>query len=262
MFSYSTVEPRNSAPGWQANNDLWIATLNVDGTPAKKERILDSNSGGLYGWWGIQYLWSPNGQMLAYALPDQIGLVDFNGKKLQPLVSILPFDTHGDWAWLPAITWSADNSTLYYVEHSSLNNNSDPESSPIFNLSAFIVGKQKNITLVENIGMFALPSTENQINLLHASVAYFEAIFPDQSATSRYHLELMNQDGSDQRMIFPSEGMEGLEPKMIVWSPPNTTSASETIALLYKGNLWFVDSISGASDQITGDGLISVIDWK
>jgi resuscitation-promoting factor RpfB len=262
MFSYTTVEPRNSAPGWQANNDLWIFTLNPDGTPAKNEQSLDSNSGGLYGWWGIQYLWSSNGQMLAYSLPDQIGVVDFTGKKLQLLVSILPYNSHGDWAWLPSLTWSADNSTIYFVNHESSKDASDPESSPIFHLYAVLVSSQKNMKLVDNVGMFATPSAENQINLLHTSVLFFKAIFPDQSATSRYHLAIMGQDGSNQKIIFPSEGMEGMEPKPVVWSPIVAGQNSSTIALLYKGNLWFLDLSTGESQQITGDGLINVMDWK
>ena len=262
MFSFTTVEPRSSAPGWQANNDLWVVTLNTDGTPAKKEQVLDSNSGGLYDWWGIQYQWSPNGQMLAYSLPDQIGLVDFNGKKFQLLCSILPFNTHGDWAWLPSFTWSADNSTIYFVNHSASENGSDPESSPIFHIYAILVGSQKNMKLVDNVGMFALPSAQNQINLLLSSITYYKAIFPDQSATSRYHLGIMSQDGSNQRVIFPPESMEGMEPKLILWSPVVSSQNTPTIALLYKGNLWFVDPIAGASEQITGDGLISIMDWK
>jgi len=261
-FSYTTVEPRSSAPGWQANNDLWIVTINPDGTPAKKEQILDSNSGGLYGWWGIQYLWSPNGQILAYSLPDQIGVVDFTGKKLQSLVSILPYNSHGDWAWLPSLSWSADNSILYFVNHLPSENESDPESSPIFHLYAELVSSQKNMKLVDNVGMFSMPSAENQFNLLHASVLYFKAIFPDQSATSRYHLAIMNQDGSNQKEIFPAEGLEGLEPKSVVWSPIGTDGSLPVLALLYKGNLWLFDINSGGSTQITGDGLISVMDWK
>jgi len=262
MFSYTTVEPRSSAPGWQANNDLWIVTLNPDGTPAKKVQTLDSNSGGLYGWWGVQYLWSPNGQMLAYSLPDHIGVVDFNGKTLQSLISILPYDTHGDWAWLPSLTWSADNSTIYFVNHIPSKDDSDPEASPIFHLYAVLVSSQKYMKLVDDVGMFANPSAENQINLLHTSVLYFKAIFPDQSSTSRYHLAIMGQDGSNQKIIFPSEGMEGMEPKAVVWSPLVSGQNSSTIALLYKGNLWFMDITTGSSVQITGDGLISVMDWK
>jgi hypothetical protein len=262
MFSYTTIEPRSSAPGWQANNDLWIATLNPDGTPAKKEQVLDSNSGGLYGWWGIQYLWSPDGQMLAYTLPDQIGVVDFTGKKLQSMVSILPYNSHGDWAWLPPLTWSADNSTIYFVNHVSSKDESDPESSPIFHLYAVLVNSQKSMKLVANVGMFATPSAQNEINLLHSSILFFEAIFPDQSATSRYHLALMGQDGSNQKIIFPSEGLEGMEPKAVSWSPLSSGQNISTIALLYKGNLWFLDITSDISEQITGDGLISVMDWK
>jgi hypothetical protein len=116
--------------------------------------------------------------------------------------------------------------------------------------------------LVDDVGMFANPSAENQIKLRHTSVLYFKAIFPDQSSTSRYHLAIMGQDGSNQKIIFPSEGMEGMEPKAVVWSPIMSGQNSSTIALLYKGNLWFMDITTGSSVQITGDGLIIVMDWK
>lgn len=262
MVSYTTVEPRSSAPGWQANNDLWIVTLNPDGTPAKKDQIIDSNSGGLFGWWGIQYTWSADGKMLAYSLPDQIGVVDFSSKKLQSVISILPYNTHGDWAWLPSLTWSADNSTIFFVNHVPSDDGSDPESSPVFHLYAFLVSSQKSMKLVDNVGMFATPSAENQIKLLHTSILYFKAIFPDQSASSRYHLASMGQDGSNQKIIFPSEGMEGMEPKAISWSPIVSGQNSSEAALLYKGNIWFLNITSGSFEQITGDGLISVMDWK
>jgi hypothetical protein len=32
--------------------------------------------------------------------------------------------------------------------------------------------------------------------------------------------------------------------------------------VVYQGNLWLVDSGSSAAYQVTGDGLISGIDWK
>jgi hypothetical protein len=262
MLTYSTVEPRSAAPGWQANNDLWQMTLNDDGTPLKKEKLLDSNSGGLYGWWGIQFVWSRDGRSLAYSLPDQIGVVDFEGKKLINLLPIVPLNTQGDWAWLPSLAWSPDNRILFIVHHASQDPNIDPEDSQSFNLVAFDVRNQRIITLVPNVGMFANPFPANQENLLHTRIGYFTAIFPDQSATSRYRFALMDQDGSNQQLVFPSESATGMEPGIIAWSPKDGLFQTSQIALLYKGNLFFLDSVSLITTQITGDGLISTIDWK
>jgi hypothetical protein len=262
MFSFTTVEPKNSALKWQANNDLWIVSLFNDGTPYKKEKILDINSGGLYGWWGIQYSWSPDGRILAYSLPDQIGLVDLTEKKLIQLLSILPFDTHINWAWLPSLAWSMDNLLLYFVNHDSDADDSNPESSTMFNLCALVIKTQKFINLVDNVGMFALPNAQNKSSNATSSIIFFQAIFPDQSSSSRYKLTIMNQDGSNKKVIFPQEGMEGIDPSQISWFPEVPNQTDQRIAVLYQGNLWFVNIIDGSMVQITGDGLISLFDWK
>ena len=44
-FAYSTVEPRSTAPGWQANNDLHRYSIST----GEKRKILDASSGGVYG---------------------------------------------------------------------------------------------------------------------------------------------------------------------------------------------------------------------
>ena len=38
-ITYSTVEKRSSAPGWQANNDLWQVSFNEDGTLIKRRKL-------------------------------------------------------------------------------------------------------------------------------------------------------------------------------------------------------------------------------
>ena len=65
--AYSTVEPRSTAPGWQANNDLYRVSI-TGGGPRK---LLDANSGGVYGWWGMSFAYSAEG-VLAYSRPDEI----------------------------------------------------------------------------------------------------------------------------------------------------------------------------------------------
>ena len=75
-FAYSTVEPRSTPPGWQANNDLALFRFDIKGKRLENKILVETNSGGQYGWWGTTFQWSPNGDKLAYSRPDSIGLVD------------------------------------------------------------------------------------------------------------------------------------------------------------------------------------------
>ena len=60
-ISYSTADPSTSPPFWNANNDLQTVRFDSNGKQIDKKTIVDTNSGGLYGWWGTTYKWSPDG---------------------------------------------------------------------------------------------------------------------------------------------------------------------------------------------------------
>jgi hypothetical protein len=259
---YSTVEPRSAAPGWQANNDLQRLVFTAFGTVINKEEILAPNSGGIYGWWGTQFSWSSDGKNLAYARPDSIGLVDLEKKKLDSLLDLLPFQARGDWAWVPGIAWSPDGKILYTVTHTKKTGLSSDESSPIFDLSAIVIENDLVIDLVPQAGMFAYPSASLSMDGEQSWVAYLQAIFPDRSETSRYRVVIQERDGSNRRTVFPPEGTTGIDPMQAVWSPGVISGTPLWLALIYQGNLWLVDPTNGQSQQITGDGLISRIDWK
>jgi hypothetical protein len=260
-IAYSTVEPRSAAPGWQANNDLHRYSI----TTGAKARILQPSSGGVYGWWGMMYSFSPDGR-LAYARPDEIGTVDIDGKYLKPLISITPYNTHSDWAWLPAITWGADGNTLYYTSHAPPPSLVSEEDSPFFDISAASFENDANINMIRQTGMFAYPSSselQSSSSEKQYQIAYLQAIFPEQSETSRYRLVVMDRDGSNRRTIFPANDAPGLQPQLPVWAPePISGQTGDFIALVYQGNLWLVDSGNGQAYQITGDGLVTRIDWK
>ena len=100
--AYSTVEPRSNAPGWQANNDLQRTTLG-----GSTERVLDSQSGGVYGWWGTSFAFSRSGR-LAYSRPDGAGIVIQDGGYFAPILKVAPFQTHADWAWTPGLAWGSE----------------------------------------------------------------------------------------------------------------------------------------------------------
>ena len=260
-IAYSTVEPRSTAPGWQANNDLHRYSVST----RQKQRILEASSGGVYGWWGMTFAFAADGR-LAYARPDGIGLVDLDGKYLKPLVDITPLNTHSDWAWLPALAWGADGKNLYYVSHAPPPSLVTEEDSPFFDISAASFENNASVQIVQQTGMFAYPS----VSPLRSSsserayqIAYLQAIFPDQSETSRYRVVVMDRDGSNQRAIFPAEDAPGLEPQTPAWAPEVIEGQSgDFLAVIYQGNLWLVDSGNGQAYQVTGDGLVTRIDWK
>jgi hypothetical protein len=259
--AYSTVEPRSTAPGWQANNDLYRVSI-TGGSPRK---MLEANSGGVYGWWGMSFAYSADGR-LAYARPDEIGLVDQDGGYLKPLMEITPFNSHSDWAWIPPLAWGADGKSLYFVSHAPAPAPITGEESPFFNLSAISFSNEANMAMIESSGMFAYPAASQ----IHSDgrekiyqIAYLQATFAEQSDTSRYRLMVMDRDGSESRALFPPADAGGIEPQFPIWAPePLEGQSGDFIAVMYQGNLWLVDSVSGASYQVTGDGLISRIDWK
>jgi Tol biopolymer transport system component len=97
-IAYSTVEPRSAAPGWQANNDLLLMGLSQSGFITKARSLVDTNSGGVYGWWGTDYTWAPDGESMAYSRPDGIGLIQIQEDiVITPLRDIIPFQRR-DWA--------------------------------------------------------------------------------------------------------------------------------------------------------------------
>lgn len=260
-IAYSTVEPRATSPGWQANNDLSRYSI----TTGEKRKILDASNGGVYGWWGINFAFSPEGR-LAYAQPDGIGLVDIDGKYRKPLLEITPLNTHSDWAWIPSITWGADGKTLYFTSHAPSEDLRSAEDSPYFDVSATTFENNAVVPIVEQTGMFAYPaasSPQSSSRERQYQVAYLQAIFPEQSETSRYRVVVMDRDGSNRRVIFPSEDVPGLEPQTPVWAPGAIEGQSgDFIAVVYQGNLWLVDSGNGEPYQVTGDGLVTRIDWE
>jgi len=260
-IAYSTVEPRSIAPGWQANNDLHRYSIST----GEKRRILDASSGGVYGWWGMTFAFSADGR-LAYARPDGIGLVDLDGKYLKPLLDIVPLNTHSDWAWLPSLSWGADGKTLYYVTHAPPPNLVADEDSPFFDISATSFENDATVELAGQTGMFAYPSAsslQSSPRERQYQVAYLQAIFPEQSETSRYRVVVMDRDGSNRRTIFPANDAPGIEPQTPAWAPdPIDGQSGDFIAVVYQGNLWLVDSGNGQAFQVTGDGLVTRIDWK
>jgi resuscitation-promoting factor RpfB len=259
---YSTVEPRSAPPGWQANNDLQQLSITTGGAVLQKKEIVKTNSGGIYGWWGSTFAWSSDGSRLAYARPDSVGLVDLTKGTFVSLLDVLPLQTRSDWAWVPSLSWSPDGRILFTVNHAILAGMNSPEESPLFDLTALAVQAGPSVSIAPQAGMFSYPAASPLDADIRYSVAYLQAIFPEQSETSNYRLVLMDRDGSNRQILFPPEGSSGMEPQQVVWSPPGFENKNAWIGMIYQGNLWFLDPQTRQAQQVTGDGSIIRIDWK
>jgi hypothetical protein len=224
----------------------------------------------------MDFSWAPDEMSFLYSRPDGIGTVDGNDGLMTAIHDIIPYQTGGNWAWVPGSAWSPDGKVIYTVDHLSFDA-SGSEESQHFNLIAIPLTGGSPVNLVNDVGMFAYPTpspiqwknnfmtTNSGLYLDQSafSVAYLQAIFPDQSESSGYRLSIMDRDGSNQRPLFPEEGAVGLIPQHVLWSPGAMTSEGNyAIALIYNGNIWLVDTASGIALQVTGDGLTTQVDWR
>jgi hypothetical protein len=265
QLAYSTAEPSPAAPGWQANNDLVLVTLSRSGRILDREILVPANAGGQYGWWGTDFVWAPDGIHLAFARADAVGVLDIRDPEPETLADITPFQTLGDWAWVPGLDWGQDSRTLYYVDHGEPTGLEDPVASPVFHLGARPAQGGGTLNLSQRTGMFALPSVSppqvHPSGEIAYGISFFRADSPLESQDSAYRLWVADRDGSNAHGLFPTEGDPGLRgddlQQSAIWSPDG-----RLLATIYRGNLWLVELSSGRAQQITGDGQTSVFDWS
>ncbi len=262
-IAFSTVKPVTAVPGWQAKNDLRIVSFNEKKILSEERILIEPNTEGSYSWWGTKFAWSGDGTRLAYARPDEVGWIASVGGSRHPLLAFTPYRTQADWIWLPSIRWSPDGAFLITVRHGEPVGQESPEASPAFDLVALPAGGGQSIALFDHAGMFAYPAPGPLKNSSYEqgyNVAFLQAVRPLESDRSKYRLMISDRDGSNLKAVFPPEGESGLSPGEIgeaEWSPDGTQ-----IALIYEGNLWIIDLAAGEGHQLTGDGQVTMIDWK
>jgi len=261
-ISYSTLEITETSPGWNAYNDLWLITIDpATGTTIRIDEVLERSQGGLYGYWGTLYEWSPSGEQLAWIRADSVGLVNFEDNDLDPpLLSYPVLALETDSSWRTSISWSPDGQLITSTVHGPPVGAEIAQTSPVFNVAvAATSGEFTAESVIERAGIWANPSFSPELQNTGSEfpqgyLAYFQARRWETSIVqSDYDLVVADRDGSNARIIFPAPDQPGLsastDSQQFTWSPDG-----RQIALIYQGNLWIVDVESGIANQMTVDG--------
>ncbi len=252
-ISYSTGEARNTAPGWQAYNDLWLMRIDPDtGEALNVRELVERSSGGLYGWWGTGFRWSNSGERLAWVHADGIGTVDLETGAFNPLLNYPVFNTFQQpWSWRASVSWSPDDSLLLTTVHGDPIGSEPPETSPAFHVAATDAEGTFRAELVRNAGIWANPAYSPASDGDNGKIAYLRCRdFPNcVSDNAQYDLVVADRDGSNKRVVFPPERQPGLTQREFVWSPNG-----QEIAFIYQGNLWIVNVETLVAHQLTLDG--------
>ena len=268
-IAYSTGESNRGATAWKALNNLWLMSIDLEsGRTLDIEEALPESRGGLYGWWGKNFSWSPFGDKLAWARADGFGLVDFESKRLTPLTQYAVFHSAASWVWLSPLSWSIDGQLLAGIVHGAPLGDAPAETSPIFDMVVASADGRFVAPIRQSAGMWAAPAfspdlaprgAENRSGYL----AWLQAREPRNSMSSEYDLMLADRDGSNQRRLFPAQGDQGIRKSSFgaragdyVWSPDG-----RFIALIYTGNLWLIEVETSAAHQLTFDGASSNPIW-
>jgi Tol biopolymer transport system component len=255
QIAYTTADPSDQPPGWEANNDLWLADLFENaGTPFEPEQFIDTYPA-LNGWWGGNYAWSPDGRMIAYAYANEVGLIDTfaeeNAFKRRQLQEFTAYNTLADWVWVPTLSWSPDGRFVAVTNHGG-----DDDRTMEFNSWVFDIFSSLNQQLIDQTGMWGHLHWVTNPNRSH--IAFLRTADPVDSLRSNYTLWLMDQDGSNARQIYPPLGENSAFPRdrqFMAWGP-----SGQDIAFIFDDDLFIINletAVSGsnqtAATQVTAD---------
>jgi Tol biopolymer transport system component len=265
-IAYSTGE-KSGPPGWRANNDLWTADLLSE--TSRPQRLLATQSEGAYSWWGSRYAWSPDGEKIAYARPDQLGWIDVGSGRVFPLATYPPQSPRSssvdDQVWLPTPTWSPDSRYVVCTLHGE-EPGRPADLSRIFEIWALDLDNTVRARLTRAVGMWSTPrwspiilqGASSGAQTADSRIAYASANTPMNSYESRYVLTVMDRDGSNKHAVFPAQDQAGMaRPFTYRWSPDG-----RQLMVLYLGDLYLLDVASGRAQQVTGDGQCTHLEWS
>lgn len=247
QIAFTTAAATDLPPGWEANNDLWLGEIRQnERQPFAPEQIIEAYPA-TYGWWGGNYAWSPSGEAIAYSYANEVGFLDLNAANLEQgrirLQRFTEYNTRGDWAWVPSLTWSPDGQYLVFTRHGS-----EDASAPIFDIWAAAAADRFTVPFVAQSGMWAHPKWSPSSGDL---IAYLQAASPLDSERSSYTLWLMDQDGSNSRQIYPLPGENSRFPRdeqFMAWGP-----TGRDLVFTFNSALYLYNLDSGEAYPLTQD---------
>jgi hypothetical protein len=253
-IAYTTGSRVESNPDWKAENDLWLASpRGSDGALLGQRLVVEPSAGGVYGWWGTELAWAPDGESIAYARADEAGVIDLYTGSATALASFAPYRTFAPWAWVPAVSWSPEGAFIAAVIHGPAPTGEAPEDSPVFDVWVIEADGSLEAELASEAGMWACPTYAAESD----HIAFGRARSPYVSQTSGYDVYIMDRDGSDQRHVFPPEGEIGLPYPNLAWGP-----GGKQLVVIYRGNLFLIDTDDGEAVQLTSEGGVTSVRWQ
>ncbi len=250
-LAWTTAEPTDRAPGWRGQNDLWTAQLTSQQVVVSRRRVLAPEAGGGYGWWGTRYAWSPDGRRLAYARPDEVGVVDLRRGRREPLAAFAAYRTYGSWAWTPTPAWTPDGAFIVAVLHGKPVADLHPEESPVFDLWMLEATGAYSAEIASEVGMWAAPRPSPDGETL----LFGRAEIPYRSDVSAYRLCFADRDGSNARCPYPPDA-SAIELPVWRWGPDG-----QHVAFIQQGEVYLFRPDDGAVMRLTDEGNIRLLDW-
>lgn len=270
QIAYTTADPVDVPPGWEANNDLWIGDVLENEEAEFEPEIVVEAYPATFGWWGGTYAWSPDGRTIAYGYADEVGVIDVSvdveedGERPRiQLQSFTEFNTRSDWVWLPTLSWSPDGAYLTFSQHSG----DDPDAMVFDTWVASSVGFVSS-PFVNQSGMWTHPHWSPFTDIRagevlsgtvspagNSQIAFLRATNPLDSLNSTYTLWLMDQDGSNTRQIYPPVGENSrfpFEEQFMTWGP-----TGRDIAFIFDDALFLLNLDSGEAFRITQDDAVA-----
>jgi len=228
----------------------------------ESEEVLPPSWGGVYGWWGTNFAWSPEGNLFAYADADEVGVIDASTGDHSLLLSFTPYYTYAEWVWVPTLSWSPDGLFLVTTAYDI--------SGETFDLWVLEVDGKMKTRLVPEVGIWSSPRWS-----FGDSILFGQAESPNHSQESIYHLYTVDRDGTNKERVFPLEGEEGLVVEELVpWvlapfpsgyftygASPQDEPWDGEVVVVREGDLCLLDLEDGSWNQLTIDGGASQPGW-
>lgn len=248
-IAYTTAERSRGSPGWKARNDLWVAKVQLPSPHVTPTLVTAHLPGGPYPWWGTALAWSPDGEHIAYATANSVGVVRLETGEARDLLTFPEYHTYAEWVWTPSLSWAPDGRYLACTVHAAGPGDRIPQDSPLFHLYVVRLDGQVRAPLAEGTGMWANPQWA-WVAPGPWAIAYGQSRSPASSQESQYDLFLMDQDGSDKVRLFPPAPEDpGLVAPQFAWSPDGTR-----LVVVWQGDLYLVEVATGQAHQLTADG--------